>query len=228
MRYLLLSALLIFQFHGITLSQSKTTSRTIPYIEFYECFRCEELIISAPAPKYPTLVGTGPHVYNGLVSVQVTVGADGSVKVARAISGHPYFRKLIETAALDAKLKPALRDGKKLENNVVLTYQVVSSRKGTILRKKPPIINGIANYLPNPELPNHLLCADGWVEVEVFVNKSGRVRTAMAKSGHPLLYTFAEAAARKARFKKFDDLPSIQMRGIVVYNFPRAANCPVK
>ena len=158
MRYLLLSIVLIFQFHGISVSQSKATSRTIPYIEFYECFRCEELIISAPAPKYPTLVGTGPHGYNGLVSVQVTVGTDGKVKAARAISGHPYFRKLIETAALEAKLTPALCDGKAVENNIVLTYQVVSTQKGTILTKKPPIINGIATYLPSPNLPNHLLC----------------------------------------------------------------------
>jgi TonB family protein len=63
---------------------------------------------------------------------------------------------------------------------------------------------------------------EGRVSVEVEVDESGRVTKAEAVSGHQMLRTAAEDAARKSKFKPFTwDGTPIKARGLIVYNFTR-------
>jgi TonB family protein len=84
------------------------------------------------------------------------------------------------------------------------------------------IINGKAISLPHPRYPLSAKNANaaGEVKVLVTVDETGKVVTAQAISGHPLLRQPAEEAARLARFTP----PSVSGRavgftGILLYNF---------
>lgn len=63
---------------------------------------------------------------------------------------------------------------------------------------------------------------EGRVNVEVEIDETGRVTKAEAVSGHQMLRSSAEDAARKSRFKPFTwDGTPIKAKGVVVYNFTR-------
>ncbi|MDM7923178.1 MAG: TonB family protein, partial [Pyrinomonadaceae bacterium] len=63
---------------------------------------------------------------------------------------------------------------------------------------------------------------EGRVNVEVEIDETGKVVKAEAVSGHQMLRTSAEDAARKTKFKPFlwDGTP-IKAKGVIVYNFTR-------
>ena len=84
------------------------------------------------------------------------------------------------------------------------------------------VINGKATSLPKPKYPSaaRAVRAQGKVNVRVLINESGRVVSADAVSGHPLLRNAAEAAARNARFSPtlLSGAP-VKVSGVIVYNF---------
>lgn len=83
-------------------------------------------------------------------------------------------------------------------------------------------INRRAIYLPKPPYPREALeaGADGTVKVEVVLGADGRVVSAKAISGHPLLYQTAEETARKTVFRRSDGGdPNATETGVIVYNF---------
>jgi|GEM_PF-6543830 len=84
----------------------------IPYIKIAKCLRCDDLIISLPNPKYPKYVGFGPHVYNGEVAVQVFIDETGNTEKANGVSGHPFFRPLLEKQLMTATFKPKIVNGR--------------------------------------------------------------------------------------------------------------------
>lgn len=95
--------------------------------------------------------------------------------------------------------------------------------------KNPPtqsrgVVNGLAISLPKPAYPPTALAvnAQGKVNVQVLIDESGRVISAKATGGHPLLRDAAENAARNARFSptKLSDVP-VKVTGVIVYNFTR-------
>lgn len=98
--------------------------------------------------------------------------------------------------------------------------------------KKPPVvqsrgvINGMATNLPKPEYPApaKVVGAKGAVSVQVLIDERGRVISANAVSGHPLLRSAAENAARNARFTPtlLSDTP-VKVSGVIVYNFQRSS-----
>jgi len=133
----------------VMFSQSKEP----PYIEYFDCPDCEHYILKAPDPEYPSMVGYGPHKYNGLMSVQVKVDETGKAIQANAVSGHPFFRPVVEKAARDISLRPRLSDGQPVGFTIVVQYQVVSTQDGEIIPKPRPIINGRAVSLPVPVYP---------------------------------------------------------------------------
>lgn len=96
--------------------------------------------------------------------------------------------------------------------------------------KKPPVqsrgvINGMAKSLPKPAYPApaKAVGAQGAVNVQVLIDENGRVISANAVSGHPLLRSAAENAARSARFTPtlLSDTP-VKVSGVIVYNFTRS------
>lgn len=64
------------------------------------------------------------------------------------------------------------------------------------------VLNSKATSLPKPAYPAaaRAVKASGTVVVQVMVDESGRVTSATAVSGHPLLHASAVAAARQAKF----------------------------
>ena len=84
------------------------------------------------------------------------------------------------------------------------------------------VLNGKAVSLPKPPYPPaaRAVRASGSVSVQVLVDVNGRVISANAVSGHPLLRAAAELAARSARFSPtLLGGESVKVSGVIVYNF---------
>lgn len=96
------------------------------------------------------------------------------------------------------------------------------------VKKAPPktvsggVLNGKAISLPKPPYPAaaRAVRASGAVSVQVLIDESGRVVSANATGGHPLLRAAAEAAARGARFSPtLLSGQAVKVSGIITYNF---------
>lgn len=93
------------------------------------------------------------------------------------------------------------------------------------VQKPPPggILNDKAKSLPQPEYPAaaKAVRASGTVAVQILIDKTGKVISASALSGHPLLRVAAEQAARKAEFEPtlLSEQP-VTFSGVVTYKFP--------
>ena len=88
--------------------------------------------------------------------------------------------------------------------------------------KSGGVLNGKASSLPQPPYPANAKAvrASGVVSVQVVVSEAGRVISATAVSGHPLLRAAAVAAARNAKFAPtmLSGQP-VQVNGVINYNF---------
>ena len=84
------------------------------------------------------------------------------------------------------------------------------------------VVNDKALRLPKPDYPSIAKAgrASGTVNVLVMIDESGKVIAARAITGHPLLRSSAEAAAREAQFTPplINGQPA-KVRGIIVFNF---------
>jgi len=89
-----------------------------------------------------------------------------------------------------------------------------------VISKGP--ITGLAISLPKPLYSEIAKRAriQGAVNVQVLIDESGRVVSAKAVSGHPLLTLEAQKAALQARFSptKLGDQP-VRVSGVITYNF---------
>ncbi len=84
------------------------------------------------------------------------------------------------------------------------------------------VVNGKAISLPKPPYPPaaRAVRASGAVRVNVVIGKNGRVISASAGSGHPLLRAAAVSAARRARFQPTRlSGQAVEVSGVIVYNF---------
>ncbi len=62
--------------------------------------------------------------------------------------------------------------------------------------------------------------AKGRVSVSVVISKTGKVVSAKASGGHPLLRRAAVSAARRARFRPtMLSGVAVEVSGVIVYNF---------
>jgi TonB family protein len=84
------------------------------------------------------------------------------------------------------------------------------------------VLNGKAISKPAPLYPPIAKAAraQGTVTVQILVDESGRVVSASAVGGHPLLQQAAVAAARQARFSPtlLSGQP-VKVSGVITYNF---------
>jgi TonB family protein len=84
------------------------------------------------------------------------------------------------------------------------------------------VLNGRAISKPQPVYPPAAGEVSGTVVVQVLVDESGRVTSASAVSGHPLLRAAAAQAARSARFEPMKlSGRAVKMTGVLTYNFRR-------
>ena len=93
-------------------------------------------------------------------------------------------------------------------------------RKPTV--KSLGVINGKATSLPKPNYSAtaKAVRAQGTVNVQVMIDEKGNVISANAVTGHPMLRSDAERAARSARFSTtyLSNVP-VKVTGVIVYNF---------
>ncbi len=93
-------------------------------------------------------------------------------------------------------------------------------KKGTVV--SGGVLNGKAISKPAPPYPANAKAvrASGTVVVQILVDESGKVLSATAVSGHPLLRAAATAAARQARFSPtlLSGQP-VRVNGTITYNF---------
>ena len=84
------------------------------------------------------------------------------------------------------------------------------------------VLNGKAISKPQPAYPPIAKAAraSGTVTVQILVDEQGRVVSASAVSGHPLLQQAAVSAARQARFSPtlLSGQP-VKVSGVITYNF---------
>ncbi|MGH9971784.1 MAG: energy transducer TonB, partial [Pyrinomonadaceae bacterium] len=94
-------------------------------------------------------------------------------------------------------------------------------------KPKPPVVSkGVitseAISLPKPVYPPpaKAIHAQGKVSVQVLIDETGRVVSAKAIDGHPLLKQVSEKAAYQARFSPtlLGDQP-VKVSGVITYNF---------
>lgn len=90
--------------------------------------------------------------------------------------------------------------------------------------KSGGVVNGMAKSLPKPvySAAAAALQLSGKVDVQVIISESGKVISAKAISGHPILRPLAESAAWRATFGPtlLTDVP-VKVTGVIVYNFTR-------
>lgn len=84
------------------------------------------------------------------------------------------------------------------------------------------VINGKATSLPKPPYPAaaKAVRAEGEVSVQVMIDETGRVVSAKAVSGHPLLKGVSENAAQGAKFAPtlLSNQP-VKVTGVIIYKF---------
>jgi protein TonB len=84
------------------------------------------------------------------------------------------------------------------------------------------VLNSQAISLPKPIYPQMAkqIHVQGLVNVQVLIDENGRVVSAKAVSGHPLLIPEAQKAALQARFSPtmINEQP-VKVSGVITYNF---------
>lgn len=195
--------------------------------------------ISFPDPIYGDSVKQ--YGASGSVSVYVLIDKKGKVSVIGAFGPASHCSDLksptvaaIRNAAKDAAAKSVfeipLKDGKPTEVNLHLTYRfrpAENEAKEDSAEIKPKfisggVLNGRAKSFPAPKYPAEARANgdSGAVTVQVLVSEDGKVFTASAVSGHPLLREASVQAACKAKFS-----PStlqgnpVQVSGVLTYNY---------
>ena len=84
------------------------------------------------------------------------------------------------------------------------------------------VVNGKATNLVTPVYPAiaRTTRVGGEVKVQVIIDEDGRVMSANAVSGHPLLRSSAENAAKSSKFTPTTlSKEKVKVSGIIIYNF---------
>jgi protein TonB len=115
-----------------------------------------------------------------------------------------------------------LVDDKDTEDVAVVKKAVVEPKKTVVSRISKGVVNGQATSLPKPvySAAAKAVRASGEVSVQILIDKNGNVVSAKAVSGHALLRTEAERAAKSAKFNptKLSEEP-VEVTGVIVYKF---------
>ncbi len=80
---------------------------------------------SLPAPRYPEAARAVRA--EGAVTVQVTIGENGEVEAATAVSGHPLLRAAAVEATKSAKFVPTFLSGNPVKVTGVVVYNFVAA-----------------------------------------------------------------------------------------------------
>lgn len=103
---------------------------------------------------------------------------------------------------------------------------IKQTEKPVVQKPKPPVSEGVVNSkainLVKPVYSSaaRTMRVGGEVKVQVTIDEEGRVISANAVSGHPLLRDSAEVAAKSSKFTPtFLSKERVKVTGIIIYNF---------
>lgn len=146
-------------------------------------------------------------------------------------SAEMYFTKVRMVGVSINNQGAVTTDGVSAQNTVENVYQApvnsnenntTSAQDSSVRTINGGVINGKSTKLPQPEYPPaaKAVKASGTVNIEVVLDEFGKVISASAVSGNPLLKAAAEKAARAAEFAptRLSGAP-VRVRGIITYNF---------
>jgi periplasmic protein TonB len=94
--------------------------------------------------------------------------------------------------------------------------------KNASVTKTGGVLNGKASFLAKPPYPAaaKAMGVTGAVNVQVLIDEKGNVVSAAAASGHPLLRSVSEIAARQSKFTPtFLSNQPVRVTGVIVYQF---------
>jgi TonB family protein len=173
-----------------------------------------------PLPKYPQ--EAEDLCVGGKVEIEVLISEKGNVIEAKAISGDELLRDVAVKAVRKAKFK-WMTDGKPVKRRGIVVYNFDSLakcltvgivNKRAVILPKPKVIN-----LSQPRLLQNI--GDQIVGVQVIIDMNGKVISARAISGHPLLRSFCVYAATQAKFSPtlIDGGQPIKIKALLAYKF---------
>jgi TonB family protein len=159
---------------------------------------------------------------DGTLSIAATLDSTGTVTSARAIAGLEWpcgkspnketekVKELVISNVKQSKFSPEIKDGKPVGTEIGLNFWVGGAYKdlmkkhevGDLAKISGGQVNGKARYLPKPAYPLSARDerASGMVKISVLIDETGKVTSAGALGGHPLLHSAARDAACGARF----------------------------
>lgn len=229
-----IAVLILLLLHSNFLVNGQREAIYTPRIKVIDCDGCNDIKISVPEPPYPALVGSPAYTYRGRIAVRITIDTEGKVRSAKAVTGHPYFRPMLEKAALNAAFKPRKVSGTAVETVGVIVYEIdpgIEVKREVTISLGP--VNTMAKILPMPQLAKSVDLKDtGEVIVRVKIDfQKGEVLDAKIESGgHPLVKAAALRAAKGAKFEStLPEFPLLRGSGFVKYkltdfNKPQAVN----
>jgi hypothetical protein len=177
--------------------------------------------INLVKPEYPKIAKD--LCVGGKVKVETLLYSTGEVIKAKAISGDELLREVSVKAVKAAKFAPVIGEG---DRNFYIKGIIVYNFDSFVRKKcvEAGILNNKAVNLPIPALgniihPNHLRVPNGdTVKVRVLVGlHEGKVVSAHAVTGHPLLRNAFTIAASKATFTPFYHGQVIFAKGMIIY-----------
>lgn len=195
-----------------------------------------------PEPEYPECARQAR--LGGLVAIYVLVDESGVVVSVQAdqfdqhrgknadgaeVITRKADRALVEAAeaaARQATFRPfhiksvAVQFSGELIYNFVADNGNLPPQMGKVYG---PMLNGRAVTIPQPDWPVdlRLLYPTDTVTVDVTIDETGKVISATAIGGSPLLRPAAEAAARKAEFSPWLIMNEpVRTGGLITYTFP--------
>jgi TonB family protein len=200
------------------------------------------------APKFDISAEDEAAGIDGILKIAVDVNKSGEVTNAVVYIGPVWpcdgdldnrvrqIIKDVEKAVRNFKFSPQIKDGKPVATRLGLTMSIGRSSREKATKPSPPdpnapkdpklvtggVVNGKAISLPKPSYPYEArgAGAGGAVSVQVLISEEGKVISAQAVDGHPLLQFAARAAACQARFSptRLEGHP-VKVSGIITYNF---------
>lgn len=201
-------------------------------------------IVKAPAVTLPD-AAKSEHLH-GTMLVEVKVDESGKVKDVVQVVGPDWtcpnyespgltaLRKYVEKQAETVSFEPKSKDSKVDEPTHWVEFKFVdptppdSGKVGVKVispGRKPVnggVLNGKALELVQPRYPEaaRAVRASGTVKIDVLISEKGRIISAEAISGHPVLVASARAAACSSRFSPttLSGNP-VKVRGVIVYVF---------
>lgn len=200
------------------------------------------------APKFQISAEDEAAGIDGKLKIAVDVNRSGEVTNAVVYIGPAWpcngdldkrvrqIIKDVEKAVRDFKFSPKIKDGKPAETRLGLTMAIGGSSREPAVKAPPSdndapkvpklvvggVVNGKALSLPKPAYPFEAreARAGGAVHVQVLISEEGKIISAQAIDGHPLLQFAARSAACGAKFSKTSlQGQPVKVSGIITYNF---------